>query len=74
MVTNNNINLSPSLIYQLSLHASVTAPSQYSSCNYHYNIADITLLPPPQSHNMIMITVLFLIYADKIVLIDNWKN
>ena len=48
MVTNNNITLSPSLIYQFSLHVGVTAPSQYNSCNCHYNIADITLLPPPQ--------------------------
>ena len=47
-VTNNNITLSPSLIYQLSLHVGITDPCQYNSCNCHYNIADITLLPPPQ--------------------------
>ena len=45
MVTNNSITLSPSLIYQFSLHIGVTTPSQYNSCNCHYNIADITLLP-----------------------------
>ena len=48
LVTNNNITLSPSLIYQLSLHVGITDPCQYNSCNCHYNIADITLLPPPQ--------------------------
>ena len=46
--TNNNITLSPSLIYQLSLQVGITDPCQYNSCNCHYRIADITLLPPPQ--------------------------
>ena len=81
MVTNNNITLSPSLIYKFSLHVGVTPPLSITAAiatrtlltlhYYHHNHLSVLAI---LQHDNKIITILFLIYADKIVLIDNWKS